>query len=157
MQGQTINNTIVPAKKSQAIAACTQYTTPTIPLDDTIPQLSEGADIGFSLAITTQTAGSKVTGTVNIFGAPSVNLAFLTIAAFRGSGVNSVGSCVIRETSELHTYVLDFEDSPGAAGTYTYTVRVGVSSGNFTVNGTAGTRFNGGSGQTTLTLTEILP
>lgn len=156
MQNQTINNTIVPSLKSQAIVACTPYTGPTIPLDDTIPQISEGADIGFSLAITTKSASSKVKGTVNIFGAPTVNLAFLIVAAFRDSGVNSVGSCTIRETSELHTYVLDFEDSPGAAGTYTYTVRIGLSSGNFTVNGTSGSRFLGGVGQTTLELQEVI-
>lgn len=154
---QSINNTIVPAKKSYTITACTQYTAPTIPLDDTIPQLSEGVDIGFSGSITIRNASSKISGRVNIFGAPSTNLVFLTIAVFRGSNNDAVGSCIIRDTSELHTYVLDFEDSPGAAGTYIYTVRIGVSSGNFTVNGVTGTRFLGGSAETTLTLEEILP
>lgn len=146
-----------PAKKSFAITAVTQYTNPTIPLDDSIPEISEGADIGLGGSITIRNAASKVKGTVYIWGGPSVNLAFLMIAIFRDSNTNAVGIGPIRETSELHTYVVEFLDTPGAAGTYTYSTRIGLSTGNFTVNGISGSRFFGGAGQSVMTLEEILP
>lgn len=154
---QSINNSVIPNKKTYAITAKTNYVAPTIPLDDTIPQISEGADIGLGGSITINNAGSKVKGSIYIFGGFSVNLAFLIIAAFRGVVAGAVGSASIRETSELHTYVLEFEDTPGAAGTYTYSTRVGLSSGDITINGISGTRFFGGSAQCIMTLEEILP
>lgn len=150
------SSTTIPNVEVYSTTTVTVYSTTTIPLDDTIPQIGEGSQF-MSGTVTTQDASSVVRGQVTLYGAPSVNLAFLNMAFFRDSGANAVGACSIRETSELHTYVCEFTDSPGATGTYTYSARLGVSSGSFTVNGVGGVRFFGGVAETVLTLEEVLP
>ena len=153
---QTINNTLVPAIGWAETSTTTNLTPGAIPLDDTIPQNTEGTEI-LTGSINLKSASSKVMAKFTLCGVPSVAVAFLILAAFRGANANAIAASITRESAEFHTYDLAFIDSPATQGSVTYSIRLGMSSGDFTVNGSGGLRFLGGTLKTTLQLIEILP
>ena len=111
-------------------------TTSTIPLDDTIPQITEGAEI-LTCAITPTSATSKLYITA-VFNTTASIVALSTIALFQDSTVNALVS------------------SWGTTSSTTFRVRGGMNSaGTFQINGGSGARYLGGSLISSITITEI--
>jgi len=129
--------------------------TGTIPIDDTIPQNTEGDEI-LSASITTHSASSKVRIHISLFGALGTAGAWWSTGIFRDAEANAINAFTGNRNMELQSISYSFEDSPGAAGTFTYKVRVGANTGNVYLNGTSSGRFFGGSARCTLILEEVL-
>ena len=131
-----------------------------IPLDDTIPQNTEGAEV-FTQAITPKFNTSKIHIKVvlNLSNSNASNLH--TAAIFRDSVANSIAAgwakCV-GTNAPSSPMVINFLDSPATTSAVTYKVRVGYSAGSSSVvqvNGGSGTRYLGGSLASGMTLMEV--
>ena len=135
-------------------------TTALIPLDDSIPQNTEGAQV-FTQAITPTSSSNfiKITVVLNISNSNSNNLH--TAAVFKDSGANAIGAgwakCV-GTNAPSSPMVINFTDSPNTTSTVTYKVRVGYSGNTAStvqVNGGSGLRYMGGALASGMTLQEI--
>ena len=131
-----------------------------IPLDDTIPQNTEGAEV-FTQAITPKFNTSKILIKVvlNLSNSNASNLH--TAAIFRDSVANSIAAgwakCV-GTNAPSSPLVINFLDSPATTSAVTYKVRIGYSAGSSSVvqvNGGSGTRYLGGSLASGMTLMEV--
>ena len=131
-----------------------------IPLDDTIPQNTEGAEV-FTQAITPKFNTSKVLIKVvlNLSNSNASNLH--TAAIFRDSVANSIAAgwakCV-GTNAPSSPMVINFLDSPATTSAVTYKVRIGYSAGSSSVvqvNGGSGTRYLGGALASGMTLMEV--
>lgn len=132
--------------------------TATIPLDDTAPASTEGTSI-LSRAATTTSATQRVRIHVNGFGEQSTTGAAMIMALFRGTtcvqvSVFDPGAGLYVEPRPIS---LLYDEQPGAAGSYTYSVRVGASSGNMRMNGTEGGRLFGGTAKTVMAIEVYEP
>lgn len=130
--------------------------TTSIPLDDTIPQNTEGTQV-LSVAITPKTTTNRVRATFRAWGTLSA-VGTLIAALFRNSTADAlaVTASVIHAADYIHQLVIVFEDAPGSTSAQTYNVRVGKSSaGNARLNGTSAARLFGGAARATLVLEEI--
>jgi|GEM_PF-6010462 len=132
-------------------------TTPYIPHDDTIPQISEGTQI-LSQAITPFSASNTI---LVIFQGQSYmsNNAAPMAAIFRDSVVDAISMRDMYPGAALNqafvSFVIHHIDSPATTSSTTYTVRAAPnSSGNMYFNG-ATLRTGGGASAATLTLMEI--
>lgn len=146
-----------------AFSIYTQNTSCTtkIPLDDTIPQNTEGDEL-VTCAITPKSATSKLrievmTGPLS----PAANSAAIIIAAiFRDDIANAVGATYVANNSsnigQLQASLI-CEVTSGALTATTFKLRLGPSatSAKVTVNGNSGSRFLGGTMGVTMTVTEI--
>ena len=131
-----------------------------IPLDDTIPQNTEGAEV-FTQAITPKFNTSKILIKVvlNLSNSNASNLH--TAAIFRDSVANSIAAgwakCV-GTNAPSSPMVINFLDSPATTSAVTYKVRIGYSAGSSSVvqvNGGSGTRYLGGALASGMTLMEV--
>lgn len=117
-------------------------TSATIPLDDTIPQSSEGSEY-FNQSITPKVATSKivVTGRIPI----SINAGFSIVAVFVNSETDARFADSMYVGAAGHSDKIDFrmEFSPGVVTPQTIIVRIGANSGTVYVNGYAGRKFGG--------------
>jgi len=103
-----------------------QSGTTLIPFDNTPPLVTEGTQF-FTQNITTETAGGRVVIWFSTIVTVSNANRVATIALFRDSvliGVTAVGA---PSTNSPVTATFIVADSPGAAGTYAYSGRIGVS------------------------------
>jgi hypothetical protein len=146
----------------RAYTETTTYTTVTasIPLDDTIPQNTEGTQI-LSASITPKTVTNRVRARVVVRGLiqDSANRQG-AVCLFRGAGADAIAATSANLYSAgaqiAQTVVLEFEDSPASTSAQTYNVRVGPSGGGtMYVNGNSSGRIFGGSMRATLVLEEI--
>src|SRR4029077_12427926 len=118
----------VVVQRVESSIANTPQTGAIIPLDDTIPQISEGVAIsGLSLTITPRFATSRI---VLRFSSPvssSLAAGAVIVAIFRDSVVSAVaaGAVSIPSVNHLVTIVIDSSEVPGA-GTFVYSTRMGV-------------------------------
>ena len=131
-----------------------------IPLDDTIPQNTEGAEV-FTQAITPSSSSNFIHITV-VLNMSNSNVNNLHVAAvFKDSGANAIGAgwakCV-GTNAPSSPMVINFTDSPNTTSAVTYKVRVGYS-GNIAsvvqVNGGSGLRYLGGALASGMTLKEV--
>ena len=135
-------------------------TTALIPLDDSKPQNTEGAEV-FSQAITPTRSDSKILITVvlNIANDSGSNLH--TAAVFRDSVANAIAAGwarAIAANNPNSPMVINFLDSPATTSAVTYKVRVGYSAGSSStvqVNGGSGARYLGGALASGMTLMEV--
>jgi hypothetical protein len=127
-----------------------------IPLDDTIPQITEGLQI-LSLSITPRSSSSQIRLTFNGFGSIDTNSTSLSAALFRTGNANALKTTSVNVvTANFRVEVnLDWVDTPGVATAQTYTIRVGPSGGTARMNGSATGRTFGGSAACTLVAQEI--
>ena len=154
---ETLLHIIVPARAYEEYVANANLST-VIPLDDTIPQDSEGTQI-LSATITLHKADSRVRARFQGF--CSLDTAIGASVALFMSGTADALAAAAQATAESvfpHiTFVLEFEHAPGDVGPHTYTVRAGPSaSANIRFNGTSVGRYFGGASRATLILEEIL-
>lgn len=142
----------------------------TIPIDDTIPQNTEGQQpSGFSVAITKKRPDSRIRIIVEMFAAcissqgdDSVDW---TLALFRDSVADALkavraGTALSNVTSGTgvnSNATLVFEEAPSGVGPFTYSVRVGPPpSGNvLRLNGTTSGRLYGGVARSSMVVEEI--
>lgn len=132
--------------------------TANIPIDDTIPQVTEGTEI-LSVAITPQKTTDRIRARAVVpLGLPSGASGVGCVALFRNGGANAISSIFPRLVDGFGNYstVLEFEDSPGSVSAQTYSIRVGGGSFNVLLNGDISGRLGGGSSRATLILEEIV-
>ena len=127
--------------------------TTTIPLDDTIPQITEG-DEYMTLAITPTSASNKLRIEVAINGASTS--ADEIAALFVGTTANAlnVGSRTSSGNWRQQLNILHYMDS-GATSELTFRVRAGGTSGTYTFNGHSSARTYGGVYLSSITIMEI--
>jgi len=132
-------------------------TTSTIPLDDTIPQITEGAEI-LTCAITPTSATSKLYITA-VFNTTASIVALSTIALFQDSTVNALVSSwgtTSGGNSPPPAMTINYSMTSGTTSSTTFRVRGGMNSaGTFQINGGSGARYLGGSLISSITITEI--
>lgn len=130
-------------------------TTTIIPWDDTIPQITEGAE-AFNLPFTPKFATSKLRIDITLISA-SVSNVTLTGALFLDAAANALAGASILSTDDK-AVTLNFThhmDSPGTSA-YTFRVRFGPhTSVNTTLNGYNSARKLGGVYASSMTITEI--
>lgn len=132
--------------------------TTTIPLDDTIPQQTEG-DQYLSLAITPLNASSTLIIEVVITLANSAAVTEI-VALFQDSTANALAAVAESFDSAGSHYVIAFSHrmTAGTTSSTTFKVRAGgAASGTTTLNGAGGSRRFGGVCVSGMTITEILP
>lgn len=134
--------------------------TASIPLDDTIPQNTEGTQI-LSASITPKAVTNRVRARVVVRGLiqDSANRQG-AVCLFRGAGADAIAATSANLYAAgaqiAQTMVLEYEDSPASTSTQTYNVRVGPSGGGtLYVNGNSSSRIYGGAMRATLVLEEI--
>lgn len=121
----------------QVVDSTLKATTALIPIDGTIPQISEGAE-AFNATITPKFSTSKIRITVAAPLFASV-ANWSSLAVFRDSGVNAIGSGFTNNAAgAANSVTFSVENTAGTTSPITYSVRFGSSSA-----GT--TRINGAS------------
>lgn len=127
--------------------------TTALPIDDTTPTISEGAE-ALSLSITPASTSSRILCFACLWGSSSVPMA---VALFRGSTCINAASTVQGGSTVGVTFPpLVTLDSPASASAQTYSVRVGTNAGTaMRLNGTTTARQFGGAAACTLTLVEL--
>ncbi len=131
-------------------------TTTVMPFDDTIPQITEGAEF-LTRTITPTSATSKLRIDVVLNGSCSV-ISYITAGLFRDSTATALAAASKYGISGSYEQVVFscLVDAGSTAAT-TFRVRAGMhTAGTLTVNGDGGARRLGGSMATTITVTEIL-
>lgn len=131
-----------------------------IPLDDTIPQNTEGTEI-LTRAITPTNASStiRVTAKMHIT-APSGSGGTFIAALFKDTGANALSAgCVYCAAGGVTEHIIvTYEESAGSASARTYKLRGGPASAiTMYYNGNASGRLLGGVNIVSLTVDEILP
>ena len=146
----------------RAYSEYTTYATLTasVPLDDTIPQNTEGTEI-LTASITPKSTTNRVRARVVVRGLiqDSANRQG-AVCLFRNADADAIAATSANlyagGAQIAQTVVLEFEDSPASTSAQTYAVRVGPSGGGtMYVNGNSGGRIFGGSMRATLVLEEI--
>jgi hypothetical protein len=124
-----------------------------IPVDDTIPQNTEGTEI-LAVSITPRFATSTILcrfqgqGQMSVVGSGSA-------ALFRGATIGAIAAN--RVNFEQPSWLgLEYMDSPATTSSTTYRIRVGPSAaGTLRLNGSQAARAFGGVARATLLLSEI--
>lgn len=138
-----------------AQSASFSSTTSVIPIDNTIPQNTEGAEF-LTASITPTSATSTLLITVNTFLSPNTTN-WVLAALFQDSIVNALATTVTYMlTAGGGTVVsLAYSMTAGTTSTTTFRLRYGPgSAGTCAINGTSGGIFNG-TLRTTITITEV--
>ncbi|HXF89529.1 MAG TPA: hypothetical protein VNK48_14330 [Xanthobacteraceae bacterium] len=138
----------------------------TIPLDDTIPQNTEGTEI-VTASITPSSSSNRVRITFTAFGVGASNGEQYGIAAlFRDSVANALhatmtplratgGGCTAIDVGGILAF--SFEHAPATTSSITYKVRVGPNTSTMRLNGKSSGRLFGGVAAATLVVEEIVP
>ncbi len=127
-----------------------------IPLDDTIPQNTEGKEF-ITLAITPKSATNKLNIKAEIQCSFTV-AADIVAALFRDSTADAITATAIFQSSPNGRTRLRLSASvtAGSTSATTFKVRAGGSvAGTITVNGSAGARLFGGINLSSITITEV--
>jgi hypothetical protein len=130
--------------------------TTSIPLDDTIPQNTEG-DQYMTLAITPKSATSKLVIQVIWNGSNNTNgVVSGVVALFQDSTANAIAAEYFTLAGQYYgmNIPLTWVMTSGTTSSTTFKVRVGCQSGTTTFNGTNGTRLFGGVQSSSITITE---
>jgi hypothetical protein len=130
--------------------------TGTIPIDDTIPQITEGTEF-MTLAITPTSATSKLIINVCIQ-LDKNNGNTLTVALFQDSTANAIASQFYGALGSGVSMPMSYTHSMTAGTTSSTTFRVRAGSdaaGTVTVNGRGGGRTDGGVAVSSITIYEV--
>lgn len=131
--------------------------TTVIPLDDTIPQSTEGTQI-LSVTITPKATTSKIKLTLFVNGSTATAAAKLIAAIFRDATANAIfAAAAINQNNADMGAALNvvYVDAPATTSAVTYKVRVGANTGTARVNGTTAGRLFGGVSACHLIAEEI--
>jgi hypothetical protein len=124
--------------------------TTVIPLDDTTPLIGEGTQI-ITINVITISATQRVR--VGFVGFGGLNgTASIVAALFRASTCLNATVNTVSTSSWPAPMTMDFEEVPGSAGTFAYSIRVGPgAAGTMRMNGETTGRLFGGTAVSTLT------
>ena len=130
-------------------------TTTLIPIDNTIPQNTEGAEF-FTLAITPTSTTSKLLIIVSAQVGSGAGVIWHTIALFQDSTANALASMAsyIETSGGGYTAVLTHFMTAGTTSSTTFKLRYGPNTGTGAINGTSSAIFNG-TCATSMTIMEI--
>jgi len=136
-------------------------TTSTVPLDDTIPQNTEGAEVT-TLSITPRSANNKILVRV-IMQVTNDNSSYINaISLYRDSVANALASSwsrTVANNNPVSAMVIEYLDSPSTTSAITYKVRAGTNGGTggqtLQINGGSGVRYLGGALSSGITLMEV--
>lgn len=127
--------------------------TTALPIDDTIPQSTEGTQI-LSVAVTPKRSTSRIRVMVNTSG--SVNGQLWGAALFNGAAGAVKAQSAFSSTGNIcQDCNFVYEYAPGSAAAVTWTVRVGPAAGTLRMNGPTTGRFFGGVAACTLSVQEL--
>ena len=129
--------------------------TTTIPLDDTIPQITEGTEV-VTVTITPTSATSTIEVSFCAFGSAS-SASVLIAALFKDSGSNAlqVSTMVAGGGSLPDCISLVYAEGAVNTSPRTYRIRVGLNSGTCRLNGTLTSRMFGGAAAAYIIAREI--
>jgi hypothetical protein len=149
--------------------------TTAIPLDDTIPQITEGTEV-VTASITPASTSNRIRARFSCMVAGNGGIAQHAIAAlFQDATANALCARAVKVVDDSKTYlspcnpcnylgnavvaqlVLEWEWVPATVSAITARIRVGGNSGTIRLNGTTGARYFGGVSAATLVLEEITP
>jgi hypothetical protein len=125
-----------------------------IPFDDTIPQITEGAEF-MSLAITPKDASNILYIETNM-GLATSNTDYSTVALFKDSGASAISAIGLISYEPRLTY-FKYAMVAGTTSAITFSVRSGTAGGNilYMNSNYTGTRLYGGVGFSSITITEV--
>lgn len=132
--------------------------TTVIPLDNTIPQITEGTEF-MTLAITPKNVASTLEITVTLQGSSSV-VSSLVAALFQDATANALCATytVIGTLNTSSTITMVYVMTAGTISATTFRVRAGANlAGTVTFNGGAGAQLLGGANASAITIKEYLP
>jgi hypothetical protein len=132
--------------------------TTTVPLDDTVPQNTEG-DQYLSQAITPKDSSSTLVIEVVLVVAAST-AATIIAALFQDSTAGALAAAAeyAGTSGTLHTISFRYKMNAGTTSSTTFKVRAGLSTtGTLTFNGAGGSRLFGGVIASSIKITEYLP
>lgn len=153
LEGETAANASFKIKRSNllkrnyvvATEAAQVNSTATIPLDDTIPQIGEGAALtNLAATITPTTTTSRVR--VRVF-LPIVHVAVaqhVILALFLNGASDAVAAGILYANADTHQMVLEYDYVPGSTSAQAFTVRFGGQGNSTTINGQNSARKFGG-------------
>ncbi|MGM4911427.1 hypothetical protein [Rhizobium sp. 768_B6_N1_8] len=128
-----------------------------IPLDNTIPQNTEGTQI-LSVTITPKSTTNKLRVRFQGQATSTTNPSYPSWGIFRNGVANALRSGFVTQTNggQLYQCADELEFVPGSTSAITITVRAGPgTAGNMTFNGNTGAPLHGGAMAATLTVEEI--
>lgn len=126
-----------------------------IPLDDTIPQNTEGTEF-MTLAITPKDTANRLEITV-VLNLSSSLLASMTVALFQDSTANALAAQWITQAAANYgnTVTFKYTMAAGTTSATTFKVRAGsAGASTVTINGSVGARLLGGVCASSITITE---
>lgn len=130
-------------------------TTTVMPFDDTIPQITEGAEF-MTLSITPTSASNKLRIEV-VFNGSCSTTSYITAALFKDAGASALASA--SKSGSGGTYeqvVFSHWVDAGSTSAQTFRVRAGQhTAGTLTFNGDSGARRLGGVMSSSITITEV--
>ena len=129
--------------------------TTAIPIDDSIPQNTEGTEF-MTLAITPTNSSNKLL--IQVVMQLSTNAdANIGIALFQDSTANALAAQTFRQdiSTGLTILNLTYYMTAGTTSSTTFKARGGAGSGTYTFNGAGGARIFGGVMSSSITITEI--
>lgn len=135
-------------------------TSTTIPVDNTIPQNTEGAaytDLDITYTPTAATSLLEITICIPI-ASHSTSGSSLRLACFRDSGANAVFATLTEQAAAANdSFPINYKFvvAAGSTSATTFTWRWGVGGGTGYINSIAGTQYFGASNMATATLREI--
>jgi len=132
-------------------------TTTTVPIDDTIPQITEGAEF-MTLAITPTSATNKLMIQVSVSVSSAATNSHVLSMLFVGTTANALAIMGSRDSAANMVVSQTFNHivTAGATSELTFRVRCGMNTaGTFTFNGVNGSRNFGGALASSITITEI--
>ena len=132
--------------------------TSTIPIDDTIPQNTEGDQV-MSLAITPLSATSRIKVDVVLYGSTSTATAWVTAALFQDSVASALMAGTANSNFSGEICHVSFTHYQASVGTtlITFKVRAATTAGTLSFNGYLGGRIFGGVMGSSITITEVVP
>lgn len=146
----------VPIQISDGVTTSMTTTTTILPVDDTVPTSSEGAEV-MTKAITPKSASSVLRVDVTVFGAAST-AAHIAAALFKDSDVTAVaaGAHYIGTANKMTGVSFRYYMTAGTTSEIMFKVRAGLDvAGTFTFNGASGARLSGAVCSSSIRITEI--
>lgn len=129
-----------------------------IPLDDTIPQITEGTEF-ITLAVTPTSSTNKLKITVTVF-ATVTGTPWIIAALFQDATANALAVATSFNGTSTAGMTITFTHymTAGTTSATTFRVRIGPSAaGTITFNGQSGGRLFGGAFASSITIEELVP
>jgi hypothetical protein len=136
--------------------AAVSTTTTVLPVDDTIPQITEGAEF-LTVSITPKSATHRLLIEVSVWGAIA-GANYYGVALFQDATTNALAArpAYVDGAGTMTECSFYYEMAAGTSSSTTFRVRAGPGGATtFTLNGQTGGRIMGGVGFSSITVTEI--